>query len=157
MSLIDPRGLQVFITQAPWWVNLVDWLGDNLGPTQNELVPPPNYPTPPDWTMDWRWAYPEGVLTEKENNSEPRWFEPCGNPDSPGEWRWSPGTNHHVPHWDYNPWNQPQSKWLNLDPNTFEQINPWIPSPINLTIPPIGPVNQVPFFNPGNAEPLESA
>jgi RHS repeat-associated protein len=69
--------------------------------------PPVTQPKPPGWTPEWQWRYPEHNI-----GGTRRWFDPKG-----GEWRWhAPDSYHPQGHWDYNPWDQWNSPWRNLDP-----------------------------------------
>ncbi len=77
-----------------------------LDDQQKRQTPPANCPKPPGWNDKWKWGAPTG---EKEGDW--RWFDPDG-----GEWRrhdkdkWHPD-----PHWDYNPWDNWNSPWRNID------------------------------------------
>jgi RHS repeat-associated protein len=95
-------------------------------PTMPRLVPrPPLYPRPPGWTPQWRWGHPEGT----NPHTKPRWFDPRG-----GEWRYhGPDKHHRDPHWDYNPWDQWNSRWRN------------VPMP---SVPPVAPDDQPHSPNP---------
>jgi len=92
---------------------------------EKRQTPPKNCPKPPGWNDKWKWGPPSG---EKEGDW--RWFDPEG-----GEWRrhekdkWHPD-----PHWDFNPWDNWNSPWRNLD----DKGNP-IPKPIPPTPPPLAP------------------
>lgn len=63
------------------------------------------YPKPPGWNKSWRWEPPSG-----DSNGNWRWFDPKG-----GEWRWhTPDKYHPKGHWDYNPWTEWNSEWINI-------------------------------------------
>ena len=94
------------------------------GTTAVRPKPAVGEPKPPGWTPDWEWRYPEGETTRRVN---PRWFDPKG-----GEWRWHPPDKYHPQgHWDYNPWDEWNSRWRNVpaDPNAPVPApgpsNPW--------------------------------
>jgi len=92
-----------------------------LADQEKRQTPSANCPKPPDWTPDWEWGPPTG---EKEGDW--RWFDPEG-----AEWRrHSPDKWHRDPHWDYNPWDNWNSPWRNVD----DQGN-YLPTPTPPTTP----------------------
>jgi RHS repeat-associated protein len=69
--------------------------------------PDPGQPLPPGHGPDWDWRYPE---KPGKGSDSPRWFDPGG-----GEWRYHDTDPWHPdPHWDYNPWDEWNSKWRNV-------------------------------------------
>jgi uncharacterized protein RhaS with RHS repeats len=56
----------------------------------------------------------------QESNSETHYWDENG-----GEWRWhAPDDWHSVGHWDYNPWDEWNSPWQNIYPETAMLIGP---------------------------------
>jgi hypothetical protein len=68
-----------------------------------------NQPKPPGWKPDW-----ERGISSRSNTGQPggeSWWDPNG-----GEYHYHDVDPWHpVAHWDYNPWNQWNSPWQNID------------------------------------------
>ena len=65
-----------------------------------------NEPKPPGWNEDWEW----GSGTHRKDDTDWRWHDPEG-----GEWHRDPAHYGKPDHWDYNPNDQWNSPWTNLN------------------------------------------
>jgi hypothetical protein len=64
-----------------------------------------DYPKPPGWNENWEWGPGSG-----ESEAGWRWWDPDG-----GEWRWHEVDRWHPEgHWDFNPWDNWNSRWQNV-------------------------------------------
>ena len=71
---------------------------------------------PPGYNPD---TWDTGPASQESNNETHFWDE------NNGEWRWhAPDDWHSVGHWDYNPWDEWNSPWQNIYPETAMLIGP---------------------------------
>jgi len=108
INAIDPLGLSSIIFGRPWWMVRIPRvrLPRVRVPRLGSPRPSANQPRPPGWNRSWQWRYGERT----NPNAGRRWFDPNG-----GEWRWHAADRYHPEgHWDYNPWNQWNSPWQNV-------------------------------------------
>ncbi len=104
IGYVDSMNLFTYVSNNP--INATDPFG--LMEILRVPKTPMNYPKPPGWTSEWVWRFP----SKTSSKATPRWFDPKG-----GEWRWhAPDRFHPKGHWDYNPWDQWNTKWQNVNP-----------------------------------------